>query len=203
MFKKLITSPVKSITSAAMIIGGLSLVSRLLGIFRDRILASEFGAGDILDTYYAAFRLPDLVFNLLVLGAISAGLIPVFTTLVSKRKKDEAWLLISGILNILISGLIVISVIIIIFAPWIMKVITPGFSLDKMQLVISLTRIMFLSPIFLGISAIFGSILQSYKRFFVYSLAPIFYNLGIIVGVIYFIDIWGIYGLAWGVVLGS
>ena len=134
MFKKLITSPVKSITSAAMIIGGLSLVSRLLGIFRDRILASEFGAGDILDTYYAAFRLPDLVFNLLVLGAISAGLIPVFTTLVSKRKKDEAWLLISGILNILISGLIVISVIIIIFAPWIMKVITPGFSLDKMQL---------------------------------------------------------------------
>ncbi|HLD28149.1 MAG TPA: lipid II flippase MurJ, partial [Patescibacteria group bacterium] len=195
MFKKLITSPVKSITSAAMIIGGLSLVSRLLGIFRDRILASEFGAGDILDTYYAAFRLPDLVFNLLVLGAISAGLIPVFTTLVSKRKKDEAWLLISGILNILISGLIVISVIIIIFAPWIMKVITPGFSLDKMQLVISLTRIMFLSPIFLGISAIFGSILQSYKRFFVYSLAPIFYNLGIIIGVIYFIDIWGIYGL--------
>ena len=62
---------------------------------------------------------------------------------------------------------------------------------------------MFLSPIFLGISAIFGSILQSYKRFFVYSLAPIFYNLGIIIGVIYFIDIWGIYGLAWGVVLGS
>ena len=101
MIKKLINSQAKTITSAAIIIGALSLVSRLLGIFRDRILAGQFGAGDTLDIYYAAFRLPDLVYNLLVLGAISAGLIPVFTQILDKKfgGKKNAWKLINSVLN--------------------------------------------------------------------------------------------------------
>lgn len=212
MFKNIfnkINSQSQTITSAAIIIGSLSLVSRLFGIFRDRILASEFGAGDILDVYYAAFRLPDLVFNLLVLGAISAGLIPVFAGLITKKslfsrkRKNEAWQLINSILNLLMVGVIVVCGISFIFAPWLMPLIAPGFSSEKMELVVGLSRIMFLSPIFLGLSAIFGSILQSFKRFFVYSLAPIFYNIGIIIGAVYFVRDFGIYGLAWGVVLGS
>ena len=202
-FFKKINSASQTITSAAIIIGSLSLVSRFVGIFRDHILASEFGAGDTLDIYYAAFRLPDLVYNLLILGAVSAGLIPVFAALLAKHKKDDAWRLINSILNILSLGLIIICVLLFVFAPWLMPLITPGFSQEKMTLVVGLSRIMFLSPLFLGLSAIFSSILQSFRKFFIYSIAPIFYNLGIIVGALFLVPIWGVYGLAWGVVLGA
>lgn len=205
MFKRIINSQAKSITSAAIIIGALSLVSRFLGIFRDRVLASQFGVGDILDAYYAAFRLPDLVYNLLILGAISAGVIPVFMALLEKKfgNKKEAWYLINSLLNIAFVAIIIVCAILFLLAPYLMPLITPGFSDEKMIIVINLSRIMFLSPIFLGISAILSSILQSYKRFFVYSLAPVFYNVGIIIGALYLVRYFGVYGLAWGVVLGS
>ncbi len=203
LFFRKINSASQTITSAAIIIGSLSLVSRFFGIFRDRILASEFGAGDTLDVYYAAFRLPDLVYNLLILGAVSAGLIPVFAALLAKHKESDAWKLINSILNIISLGLIIICVLLFVFAPWLMPLITPGFSQEKMTLVVGLSRIMFLSPLFLGLSAIFSSILQSFRKFFIYSIAPIFYNLGIIVGALFLVPIWGVYGLAWGVVLGA
>jgi len=205
VFNKLINSQAKTITSAAIIIGALSLISRILGIFRDRILAAQFGAGDTLDAYYAAFRLPDLVYNILILGAISAGLIPVFTGLIVKKfgGENEAWKLINSVLNLLFLAVVVICALLFLSTPYLMPLITPGFSQEKMAMVISLSKIMFLSPIFLGLSAIFGSILQSFRRFFVYSLAPIFYNVGIIIGALYLVDYFGIYGLAWGVVLGS
>ena len=206
MFKNFfhkINSQSQSITSAAIIIGSLSLVSRFLGIFRDRILASQFGAGDILDAYYAAFRLPDFVYNILILGAVSAGLIPVFSALLAKKHEKEAWGLINDVLNLLSIGLLIACGILFIFAPVIVPFITPGFVGEKSALVIQLSRIMFLSPLLLGLSAIFSSVLQSFKKFFIYSLAPIFYNLGIIVGAVYFTKIWGVNGLAWGVVFGA
>ncbi len=214
MFKKLFNGQINSITMAAILIAASSLVSRFLGIFRDRILAGEFGAGDTLDVYYAAFRIPDLVFNLLVLGALSAGFIPIFSGLlknpidkikgiISKKLNSEAWELANLVLNILGIFLIVFCALGIIFAPFFMKLIAPGFSPEKQALAVNLTRIMFLSPFFLGISSVFGGILQSFKKFFVYSLSPIMYNIGIIVGVLYFVPLWGIYGLAWGVVLGA
>jgi len=213
MIKRLFNGEINSITVAALLVGGSSLISRLLGIFRDRILAGQFGAGDTLDIYYAAFRIPDLIFNLLVLGALSAGFIPIFTSLIKSPLEKiksllgdnykEAWQLASNILNILGFGLLILCGLGVIFAPQIMHLITPGFSREKMDLTVGLTRIMFLSPIFLGISSVFGGILQSFKRFFVYSMSPIFYNIGIIIGALYFVPIWGIYGLAWGVVLGA
>jgi len=193
----------QSITSAAIIIGGLSIASRFLGIFRDRVLAGEFGAGDILDAYYAAFRLPDLVYNLLILGAVSAGLIPVFTSLLAKHHEKEAWKLINSILNILSVLLLIVCAALFVCAPWLVPLITPGFPPHKLELVIGLSRIMFLSPFFLGLSAIFSSILQSYRKFLIYSLAPIFYNLGIIFGALYLVEPFGVYGLAWGVVIGA
>ncbi len=190
---------------AAGLVAMSSLASRLLGVFRDRILAGEFGAGVTLDIYYAAFRIPDLVFNLVVLGALSAGFIPIFTSLM-KDEKDEnqaAWGLANNILNYLFIGISVLSLLGIIFAPLLMKMIAPGFDLEDRMMATNLSRIMFLSPLFLGISGILGGILQSFKRFFVYSLSPILYNLGIIIGALYFTDKWGVYGLAWGVVIGA
>lgn len=214
MIKRLFSGQINSITVAALLVALSSLLSRLLGIFRDSILAGEFGAGDTLDIYFTAFRVPDLIFNLLVLGAMSAGFIPIFTGLINSKtnrlkevfnndKYKEAWVLASSILNLMAIILFVLSLLGIVFAPLLMKLIAPGFSPDKQILTANLTKIMFLSPLFLGISSIFGGILQSFKRFFVYSLSPIMYNIGIIIGALYFVPIWGVYGLAWGVVFGA
>lgn len=192
-----------SIGSAAFLITLMGLASRFLGLFRDRLLAGTFGAGDTLDIYYAAFRIPDLIYNLLILGALSSAFIPVFTGLVSNDKKEEAWNLANGIMNLMLALIILLSLIFCLFTPWLMKLITPGFDAEKIDQVVMLTRIMFLSPLFLGISGIFGGILTSFKRFLIYSLAPIFYNLGIIFGIFFFVKNWGIIGLAWGVVLGA
>ena len=202
MFRSFFSSKSKSIASAAVILGAASLISRFLGLFRDRILAGTFGAGDELDIYYAAFRIPDLVYSLLVLGAISAGFIPVFINYLQKDK-ERAWYLANSILNILGLSLIVICSILIIFAPWLMKLIAPGFSDEKLAVTVQLTRIMFLSPFFLGLSAVLGGILQSFKRFLIYSLGPIMYNLGIIFGALFLVNRFGLMGLAYGVVLGA
>ena len=218
MIKRLFSGQINSVALAALLVALSSLTSRFLGIFRDRILAGGFGAGDTLDIYYAAFRVPDLIFNLLVLGALSAGFIPILSGLIKdtkfahfisyqKSKNKEAWDLANNILNILVLSLFLISVMGIIFAPGLVALIAPGFSLGKQLLTVKLTRIMFLSPMFLGLSSVFGGILQSFKRFFVYSLSPIVYNIGIIFGALYFVPMnnmfGGIDGLAWGVVLGA
>ncbi len=210
MWKKIFGGKINSITVAAVLVAASSLISRLLGVVRDRILAGQFGAGQQLDIYYAAFRVPDLLFNLIVLGALSAGFIPIFSGLVKNftdpKKDDEnedAWKLANNVINLLSLFLLVASALGVIFAPLLVRVITPGFS-DAAQLsTVSLTRIMFLSPLFLGISGVLGGMLQSFRRFLIYSLAPIFYNLGIIVGAMWFSNWFGLAGLAWGVVLGA
>lgn len=197
-------------------VGTFSLLSRILGIFRDRILAGEFGAGQILDAYYSAFRIPDLIYNLIVLGALSAGFIPIFSSLISKMKCDDnnyfcfsrnenkdAWNLLNNILNVLSLVLLVLSIIGFIFAPFLVSIIAPGFSSELKEITIMMTRIMFFSPVFLGISSILGGVLQSFKNFLIFSLAPIFYNLGIICGAVFLVPVIGVSGLAWGVVFGA
>ncbi len=186
-----------------MLIAIAGIVSRVLGFLRDRILASQFGAGDVLDAYYAAFRIPDLMYSLLVLGALSAAFIPVFTGLLSEKKEDEAWKLTSGMLHLLLFSIGGLSLFGIVFAPWLTGFIAPGFAPEKKELVILLTRVMLLSPIFLAMSAVFGGVLISFKRFAAYSFAPVFYNIGIICGILFIVPFLGPVGLAWGVVLGS
>lgn len=209
MIQKIIKSkvlnerPTETIAGAALIVSIAGIMSRVLGLFRDRILASSFGAGDVLDTYYAAFRVPDLIYNFLIVGALSAAFIPVFTGLITRKDKEKSWDLASGLITLQVLAIIAISIIFCLFAPFLMKLITPGFSPEKIESTVVMTRIMFLSPLFLGISAIFGGILVSYKRFLIYSIAPIFYNIGIIIGAVFFVRFLGIAGLAWGVVLGA
>jgi len=197
------SGPSRSIASAAFVITVAGLASRILGLFRDRLLASTFGAGDTLDAYYAAFRIPDLIYNLLILGALSAAFIPVFTGLISREKKEEAWELFNGVLTLAAVLIVAISLIIAVFAPFLMKLITPGFPAQKMETVVLFTRIMLFSPLLLGISGIMGGSLISFKRFLVYSIAPIMYNVGIIIGVTVFVKFWGPVGLALGVVFGA
>lgn len=206
---KVFQKRINSITVAAILVASSSFLSRFLGVFRDRILASHIGPGPELDVYFAAFRIPDLLYNLIVLGALSAGFIPIFSRLIKnsspKKHEDntESWDLVNNVLNTLSLILVVLGLIGVIFSPWLMKIVAPGFSPENQLQAARLARIMFLSPLFLGISGIVGATLQSFKRFFAYSLSPIFYNLGIIAGALWLMDIWGLPGLAWGVILGA
>jgi putative peptidoglycan lipid II flippase len=197
------SEPSRSIISAAVVITLAGIASRILGLLRDRFLASAFGAGDTLDIYYAAFRVPDLIYNLLILGALSAAFIPVFTGLITQKEEKEAWKLANDLMNIAIILIVIFSLFFAVFAPFLMKLIAPGFPSEKINMAVFFTRIMFLSPLFLGISGIFGGILTSFKKFLIYSVAPIFYNLGIIAGVLCFVKFLGPVGLAWGVVFGA
>lgn len=191
------------VNRAAFIIAVAGIASRLLGFLRDRLLAANFGAGDTLDAYYAAFRIPDTLYNLLVMGALSAAFVPVFTELLSKRKRKEAFDLSAGIMQwllIMIGGCSFVSM---LAAPIIVPILAPGFSGATRDMTVELTRIMLLSPVFLSVSAVFGGVLLSFRRFLSYSLAPILYNIGIIIGVVCFVPAFGVVGLAWGVGFGA
>ncbi len=202
MFKKILNSQSKSISSASLILAVSSLMSAVLGLLRDRLLAGTFGAGDKLDVYYSAFTVPDFIALILIFGAISAAVIPIFSGYLIKSK-DEAWKYFSTLLNVFLGFLIIISFILIIFAPSIISVTAPGFSGQKKELAILLMRIMFLSPIILGASNMISGVLQIFHRFLVTALAPLLYNLGIIIGIVFFVPTFGLQGLAWGVVLGG
>ncbi len=189
---------------AASIVALFSFLSRIVGLIRDRILLGHFGAGSELDAYYAAFKVPDLVFSLLVIGSLSATFIPIFTGhYFGVMSREKAWKFASNTLNILVIAMIALSVIVAIFARPFAALIAPGFDGVQQTLVADMTRIMLFAQIFLAISVVFGSMLQSLKRFLLFSLAPIFYNVGIIIGGLWFTEVFGTIGLAWGVVLGA
>lgn len=199
------TSKNGSLVSAAIIIGVSSLVSRIVGLIRERVFTTTFGAGDTFDAFVAAFRVPDLIFNLVVLGALSAAFIPLFTEKLVNGKKghDSAFRFALSIFNIIVVSVAVLSIVYAIFAPYIMPLIAPGFEGEKLALTIHLSRIMALQPILLSVSFVFSGVLNSFKRFVAYALAPILYNIGIIIGVVYFVPMMGIDGIGWGVVLGA
>lgn len=201
---RFLSQETKQIASAATIVAAFSFLSRFAGFIRDRILAGQFGAGNTLDAYYAAFLVPDLLFSLLVVGALSASFIPLFAKYYrSGEKSEQAFALTNNILNIVGTVLAGASIVLFFFAPSIAKLIAPTFSDSKLELVISFTRVMFISDFLLALSAVFGSALQGMKRFLIYSLSPILYNLGIIFGALVLVPKLGPIGLAWGVVLGA
>ena len=185
-----------------------SLTAKAAGLLRDRILASHFGAGSTLDIYYSAFKIPDLIFNLVVLGAVSSALIPVFLEHY-RVDREKAWRLAKNFLNISFAAVSVSAVIVFVFAGPLSAVIAPGFSGAAREILKNLLRVMLLSSLIFSLSAVMGSVLQALERFLAYSLAPIFYNAGIIVGALYFAPWAGsrgideIYGLGAGVVFGA
>lgn len=197
-----INGTIHSLNAAALLLGAAGLLSRLLGILRDRLLASEFGAGRELDLYYAAFQIPDLMVMLFVLGAGSAAILPIFQEYLL-RDREDAKRLISDLSSFFLVGSILVAALAFFTAPFLIELVAPGFSEEEKSLTSTLTRLMLFSPIFFGLSGIFSSVVQSFQRFLVYALAPLLYNLGIIIGIFFFVPIFGVLGLGWGVILGS
>ena len=202
MIKGFLTSKTAGVTSAAVIIGGFSMISRFVGVLRDNILSSMFGAGDVLDAYTSAFIIPDTLLQLLILGALSASFIPIFSKYYGKDD-EKAWKFTSTILNVF--GLLFggVSLIAIVCAPWLTAWVAPGYSAEKMETVVTMSRVLFIGEFFFAASMVFGSVLQGTKRFFLYAIAPIVNNVGIIFGAIGFVPIMGPIGLAWGAVFGA
>lgn len=193
-----------NIISAAAVIALFYGASMLLGILRDRLLVSHFYAccrAD-LDVYWAAFRLPDTVFQLLVIGALSAAFIPVFGDYLVK-KKAEVYYLASSLINLLLVVFIFLVGLLFIFAKPLSELITGAFLSSQIDLMVNLTRIMLLAQFFFLLSNFLTGVIQSHQRFLVPALSPVVYNLGIILGIVVLSPFLGIYGPTWGVILGA
>ena len=202
MFNNFFNFQTKSIIGAAGFLGIAAFISGFLGLFRDRLLAGRFGAGYDLDIYFAAFRIPDFIYGILITGGIAVAFLPIFSKFFLRQEK-QSWDLTNNVLNCFLVLLVLICLILAVFTPFLIEIITPGFSEAHKELVVSLTRIMFLSPILFGMSSLFSGVLQYFNRFFIISLAPILYNLGIIFGILFLVPVFGLWGLAYGVVLGA
>ncbi|MBI2041693.1 MAG: murein biosynthesis integral membrane protein MurJ [Candidatus Nealsonbacteria bacterium] len=199
---RIFNSQTRTVHHAAGILIISALLSRVLGIARDWLLAKNLGAGPDLDIYFAVFRIPDFLYHVIISGGIVVAFLPIFADFFSKDK-EEAWKFASNALNIFLLFLVVLSLALFIFAPVMVKLITPGFTSAQLDQTILLTRIMLLSPIFFGLSSIFSGILQYFHRFLVYSFAPILYNFGIILGILFLFPSFGVRGIIYGVLFGA
>lgn len=193
----------RSTLSAAVIIMTGVFCSRFLGLFRDRMLTARFSPQE-LGVYFAAFRIPNLIFELLVMGALSTAFIPVFSRYLSEEKRLEAFKMASSVINLGTLIFLFFSLPLLFFAGQISTLIAPGFSKEETVLMASFTRIMILAQVFpLIIGNFLTGILQSFNRFLIPALAPIAYNLGIILGIFFLSSSFGLYGPVFGVVLGA
>ncbi len=190
------------VLSAAMILAGASLASRVLGLIRDRVLAHYF-TGEQISIYFAAFRFPDALFEILVLGALSAAFIPTFISYISKKKEEEAWRVASIVMNISFVFFVSLAVLVFVFALPFSRLIAPGFSPSEIELMVRLTRILLFTQGFFVLSFFLTGALKSYQRFLIPAIAPILYNLGIIGGTIALVPTLGIFSPAWGAVIGA
>lgn len=179
-----------------------SALSYFLGLIRDKSFAYTFGASSDLDIYNAAFVIPDLFLALLVTSALSAAFVPIFSNF-DEHQKSKA---IQYTNQILSYGLLVLAVLSVIFAlvlPSIVDFLVPGFSPEQQEQYIEITRLMLISPILFTMSNTFGNALISIKEFLWYGLSPVFYNLGIILGVFILVPYFGLIGLAIGTIIGA
>lgn len=203
--KKFFSLRTTSIIHGAILIAFFSLISRLLGIVRARVFAQNFGTSQELDIFYLSFRIPDLIFSILMLGGASSVLIPILSELIYKKSvtKEKINKIVSNSINFILIFIIFFIAIIIITLPFSVNLIAPGLDSSGKEKVLKLTILMLIQPIFLILSDIFSSTLQVYKIFISYSLGPALYNIGIIIGAVFFYKIFGLYGLGLGVVLGA
>jgi len=192
------------IFSAALIISFTYGVSMILGVLRERLLVSRFYAccREQLDVYYAAFRIPDMIFQLVVIGALSAAFIPVFLERLSKDEKD-AYHLASSLINLLLSLFLLLAIFFFIFAKPFSYLITGNFVPWQVDLMVQMTRVMLLAQILFLVSNFFSAIAQSHQRFFLPALSPVVYNLGIIFSVLFLFPTIGIWSATIGVLLGA
>lgn len=198
---KLFSEEVSGLHEAAFLLAVFGLGGKLLSLFRDRLLAHYFGAGSELDIYYAAFRIPDFLYVSLASLVASAVLIPFIVERLPDHARAEVFF--QRMFTLFFFAMAIASISGFFLMPYFAKLIAPGFGTVERDTLIAISRIMMISPFFLGLSGLFASVTQSLRRFFIYALAPLLYNLGIILGIIFFYPLFGLSGLAYGVLFGA
>jgi putative peptidoglycan lipid II flippase len=193
----------RALARAGLVVSGAFLISRVLGWVRVVVIVNGGLPGSDLDAFFAAFRLPDLVFQLVAAGALSSAVIPIVSGLLATDQTARAWRVVSTIANLMLAALLVLAVVVFVAAPAIIPIITPGFGPEQMSQTVDLTRIMVLSPIFLALGSLVTSVLNARGRFAASAVAPIVYNLAIIGAAWLLVPAWGVTGLAVGVVAGA
>lgn len=194
---------VRGLHEAAYLLAIFALISLILALVRDKLLAFSFGAGHVLDVYYAAFRVPDFIFASIGSLVSASILLPYFIEKYSKGEKQGKDFS-DSIFTVFFFLMVVVSAVAYFLAPKIVPIVIPGFQGDpNLPDLISSMRIMLLSPFFLGLSNLFSSLTQMRHRFLVYAASPVVYNLSIIGGVVVGYPIFGIDGMAIGVALGA
>ena len=200
--KGFFNSEQKNIKIAALVMMITVLLSRFLGLIRDRLLAGTFGASIDLDIYYAAFRFPDLIYSIIFAGGIIVAFLPIFSEY-QKKDKSESWKICNYLLNFFGIVYFIFFIVFFFLSPDFINALIGKFSIEYQGRAIALTRLIFGAVFFFGLSSIFSTILNYFQRFLIYSLAPIFYNLGIILGTIFLSPYYGIFGPGIGVIIGA
>ncbi len=195
-----LTAPVRGLHQAAYLLAALTLASQALALLRDRTFAHVFGAGQTLDLYYAAFRVPDLVFALVSSLVSAYVLIPRLTGL--DREGTRRLLSESASFLLIAGGLL--CALLAVFMPQALRLLYPDLIASPAQTeFVALSRLLLIQPILLGLSGVFGSVTQVHRRFVLFALSPVLYNLGIIVGAVALYPRFGLMGIGWGVVIGA
>lgn len=187
----------------AYLLGTFAILSQILGLVRDRLLAHFFGASALLDVYYAAFRIPDFLFVSIASFASATVLVPFFLEKMQNRGGQGAKKFFNDAFTIFSVAISIAIIIAFIFTPGLSFLVAPGFSESDRSLLVFLSRLLLVSPLLLGLSNLFGSVTQSLNKFFVFALSPILYNLGIIIGILLLYPIFGLPGIVGGVLLGA
>ncbi len=193
----------RTLARAGLIVSAFFLVSRVLGWIRLVVIANAVEDPAQLDAFFAAFRIPDLLFQLVAAGALSSALIPVVAGVLASDGEGRAWRVVSTVTNLVLVALLVLAGLVLVFADRLVPLYTSGFDAATMARTVELTRIMVLSPIFLALGAVATSVLNTKGRFAAAAFAPIFYNLAIIGAALLLTPRLGVTGLAIGVVAGS
>ncbi len=204
--KRILHSSASSLHGAALVLGVAAVASQALGLLRDRLFAQNLGVGRMLDIYYGAFRVPDLIYVVIASLFSSTVVIPFLAAAWHRDGTDgncSSQELLQSLASALTLFVVVAAGIAFIAMPTLAPLVAPGFSSEDLASMVLLSRILLFSPLLLGLSSLFGAVTQSLGRTIVFAVGPILYNIGIIVGVLLFYPVIGITGLAWGVVLGA
>ena len=192
-----------NILSAALVLMLTVVFSQILGLIRQRMLVGIYGPSNTLGVYLASSRLPDLLFQVIIAGAISSSFIPIFTDFLAQKKEEEGFKFASSLMIIGLLIFLFISIILFIFSGFFSHLVAPGFSASDLILMSNLMRIIILGEIIFMLASFFSAVLQCYNHFFITGIAAASYNLGIILGIIFLSKSFGIYAPAIGVIIGS
>jgi len=192
------------VARAAGLVMALFVVSRALGLVREMVIGHQFGTSGTLDAYLAAFRLPDILFQIVAGGALASAFIPTFATFWERDDRAGAWRLASAVINLVLAITVALAAASALLAPWLVRVvIAPGFDAERQALAAGLMRLMLVTPAVFGVSGVIMGILNARQHFFLPAVAPVLYNLGIIGGALLLAPSMDVRGLAVGVVAGS